>query len=287
MTLQPTDPDNISKHEQEISDSEDLPIQDKLAALDQPLMESPLLLQALFDGELTDEQLPKVKAELGNDPRMLVLSEMRALVKFESEQRLEDYDPNALLNNINRAIAAEKHDSAVTPKVQKNTEKENQPGVWSRIKDFLTQPRFWIPAAVCAAALLLVPTIISHNNNPAEYHSPQEHTIVFMDMDPGSHNNISRTATNAPVIWYTGTQAMQIQQPTTAQLPNTVQLPPSTLTRLTTLTKTPEEQLTIEQLNTAINLLITRIEALENENKQPAKSYKLILNETPNEENNL
>lgn len=155
----------------------------------------PLLLQTLYDGELTNDEADELYKNIDdNDTKRLhALKEISQLTKFDSENALETINPQKILQNIEKRIS-------------KNQKKDT-------VLIFKKHLPVIIPSLIAAGALLaLIPSLIllSNKNTPVE----KEKTIVIMDasgsfVNPGA---VSYTASQAPVIWYDGSTEAAIDK---------------------------------------------------------------------------
>lgn len=204
---------------------------------------SPLELQAYFDGAISEkEQYDWIEENLSDEDnlRLEAYEEMRDLLRFDSEQALEPYDPDLLWARIQNEVAE-----------HEKSQPSDATATGAIASYFSTNGRWLFPtAAITLLALLAVTSFLlmfnKANDNP-HLGAPEHATYVFVDSQNLSPNAVSHTANNTPVIWFDGNN-------------NAIEH---------TLVNEPRSQLTIQELDAAINYLIQRIENLEERNGAP------------------
>ena len=210
---------------------------------------NPMLIESYFDGELKSEEFETIHHEdIENTETWKALEELRQVVKTESELALDDVDGFALLEAIHNdmdAYESEKaeHNSRIVSPVEKTS---RQSGVrrWKQ----------WIPAMVASALFLLsVPGLIQmFGSNPAPVtpDTPQT-TVVYVDGN-NHHNAQDVVCPVQPSYWHESQNLGETDR-IAAKAPQE---------------RSQSEQLTVDEMDNAIRLLIRRIENLEEANQQ-------------------
>lgn len=215
---------------------------------------NPLLIQSYFDGELGGDELEALSLEaITSHPVLEALKELRDIVRYDSQQALEDIDDTALLNAIHRQIASEKQLIHV-PKAQASPS-----SLSSRAR--LTKGRHWAPVFIGIALLLLsIPGLVMLFVHPEMNKSDKNHDIVCVDGDAQTkqHASISDSPKkhNEPRLRHD-------EKNDTHDAPAALQVPAPRLQ----MQNQEDQQLTVEEMGFAIRHLIGRIENLENVNR--------------------
>ncbi len=206
---------------------------------------NPLMIQSYFDGELDSEELEALsKEEIEKTPTYEALSELRRVVRVDSDLAMSEIDGCALLDAINKEI--DLIDKGKTP---------SQPmSVFSQPKRRTSKQFFqrWAPAMIGAACLLLsipglVHWIVSGNQSTQ---TTQPQTVVVIDSNGSAHSQ--------NLVTYQQPEGSSIQQ---AGVGNN-----------------NSNQLTVEEMDFAIRHLMKRIETLEEANTRSSdiESHKLF-----------
>lgn len=196
---------------------------------------NPILIQSYFDGELKSDELEALSLEaITSHPMLEVLAELREVVRYDSQQALDDIDDMALFNAIHRQIASEKQVTEVPKACASKSPLSSRFGV--RLK----QSARWIPAFVGAALLLLsIPGLVMLFGNDKLSPNDGSSDIVSIDI----HGQGVRHET----------------QNDRSQVPETLQV----AAPLLQIKIHDDQQLTVHEMDFAIRHLIDRIEILE------------------------
>lgn len=179
----------------------------------------PLLLQAYFDGELSAAEAADLEARLADDDalRLEALGEMRELVRFDLEQRVESVELGNLWARIERELDREAAPAAAAaPARATPAPAPNQGGWWASFKAFFSSHKVvLVPTLVAATVvgLVMVPFLLNQAPPERVVEVQKERTIVIVDeplrFEGNSTGAVSYTPnSNTPVIWYLGEPPM-------------------------------------------------------------------------------
>ena len=227
---------------------------------------NPMLIESYFDGEVKSEEFETIHHEdIVKSETWQALDELRRVVRMESELALDDIDGFSLLDAIHDDIdqydkhQSEEHSKTVAPVVQ--TSREHHTRRWTH----------WIPAMVGAALFLIsIPGLVGiftsgTNSSPDQQPST---TVVYVDGNGYQKSqDVVCPAAQQP-MWYENgdLQAGDI---------------PSVAKRQEDLPK--GDQLTVEEMDNAIRLLIRRIESLEEVNRQGVEKGDISIQDNPDQ----
>ena len=232
----------------------------------------PILIQSWFDGELTPEDLEDItEDDIANHPMVSALAELRDVVCTDVANAFDDVDEDAMWAAISKNIAninvktGLRYDEETPQTTQIKPLSQNQLSAPSRHAHTASTRKSthaalrWLPAILGAALFCLslpgLYTMFSNNDDePAAIQSPST-TVVYVGTGAVDQNtqNALNYAAHTPEAW------KNRQQDQNALLPKS---------RFGVTTQSPEDQLTVEEMDTAIRLLMNRLETLEYENLQ-------------------
>lgn len=231
---------------------------------------NPLMIQSYFDNELTSEEFAAISHDdLIHSPTYLALSELRQVVRTESELALDDIDGYALLDAINAQIDADPRQSVQSIHPIKTEKQEDVSPFTPKRRTTAQVFRRWAPAFVGAALFLLSIPGFVNMFTPKPLSETQTPTVVVID------GNRNAQAAQAVVNYPSNTQHVWYENNT----PPNAQIPAQT--NITS----PDEQLTIEEMDFALRHLINRIETLEKAHTDGLETGRkaLFLNQLANE----
>ncbi|MBQ1926639.1 MAG: hypothetical protein II180_11050 [Proteobacteria bacterium] len=229
----------------------------------------PMLIQSWYDGELDEGELEEITVnDIAEHPMVDALEEIGALVRNDVENAFSDLDEDAMWSAISRQINA--NNVVAEPKAAADKVPVTHS---SRVaSDAVAQParsdlaasgchaskksRFvrWIPTLIGAALFLfslpgLITMIQQSDNDKVSAASQPAQTVVVVDaksVDPATQSAINYAAQNA---WNPAPQDSSALIPR-ARINNS------------------EDQLTVEEMDKALKLVLQRLEYLEQQNQQ-------------------
>ena len=229
---------------------------------------NPMLIESYFDGELKSDEFDTIQHEdIVRTETWQALEQLRHVVKMESELALDDIDGLSLLDAIHDDIDAYEHkkseDHANTVSPVATPSRNSAPRRWTH----------WIPAMVGAALFLAsIPGLVGLFNStsvptPEQQQQPST-TVVYVDGNGYQKSQDVVCPSVQQPMWYDN-QDLQAN----GEVPS--------------VAKRPEnkrgDQLTVEEMDNAIRLLIRRIESLEEVNRQGVEKGDISLQGNPDQ----
>ena len=229
----------------------------------------PMLIQSWYDGELDEGELEDITVnDIAGHPMVDALQEIGALVRSDVGDAFSDFDEDAMWSAISRQINASNlvaEPKAVADKVpvthtsrvasdsiaQPSRSDVTAAGCHASKKSRVVR---WIPTMIGAALFLfslpgLITMIQQSDNEKVSAASKPAQTVVVVDakaVDPATQNVINYATQNA---W------------NTASYDSSALIPRARI-------NTSEDQLTVEEMDKALKLVLQRLEYLEQQNQQ-------------------
>lgn len=229
----------------------------------------PMLIQSWYDGELDEDELEDISVnDIASHPMVEALDELGSLVREDVKSAFENFDEAALWAAISHDINAKQKNTehqAACDKVSishpSHVEREAyaQPSRSSATASSHVSPTRsrmirWLPTLIGAALFLfslpgLITMIQRSDNSQVSSASQQPQTVVVVDtksVDSATQNALNYAAQKA---WQPSSQDQAPLIPR-ARINNS------------------DDQLTVEEMDKALKLILQRLESLEQQNQQ-------------------
>lgn len=210
---------------------------------------NPWMIQSYFDGESKSDEFETLSRDaLMETPTWKALSELRSIVRMDSEEVVDSIDSYALLASIQERIERESEQS---PHFVRTPRKSSVRSAFVR----------WMPAIVGAALFFLsIPGLVGLLQKDDEPLKPS--TVVY----------ITDSGKNAPYPSVGASSGMREEAESQA-----VVLPRNALGSSAAFKAQGTQQLTVEELDFALRKLVDRIEMLEKANQKNIETGKASL----------
>lgn len=241
----------------------------------------PMLIQSWYDGELDEDELEDISVnDIASHPMVEALDELGSLVREDVRSAFENFDEAALWAAISHDINAKQTNSEpqtacdnVSLSRPSRVEREAyvQPSRMSATaegKVSATRSRItrWLPTFIGAALFLfslpgLITMIQRSDNAQVSTTSQQPQTVVVVDaksVDSATQNALNYAAQKA---WQPSSQEQAPLIPR-ARIANS------------------DDQLTVEEMDKALKLVLQRLESLEQQNQQRIERGEMPLQPT-------
>ncbi len=229
----------------------------------------PMLIQSWFDGELDETDLEEINTnDVMSHPMYGALSELRDVVRTDVESAFDDVNEDAMWAAISRGIAdidvktgLSKEETTLASAAPHTSKSLSIPSISTPSRSVAAPSSRkntilrWLPSIIGAALFLVsIPGLYTMLAPKASEPAQQPTTVVYVEAaaaTPMAPNSVTYAAHKTDSWQSPGDEQTSISK-----------------SRIIVPTQTRENQLTVEEMDTAIKLLMNRLETLEEENRQ-------------------